>query len=184
MTQDRDLSSDVGDSEPIGEDLDALRKELAEQKAKAEANLLGWQRAQADFLNFKRRTEQEKEDAIKFANANLALKLLPVLDDFERAVASLPQDEKNAWVDGFKHIERKLRTSLEAAGLSPILALGMPFDPRVHEAMKQDKGQDGVVVGEVERGYKFLDRVIRPSRVVVGNGEDPQPAPAQQEKSE
>jgi molecular chaperone GrpE len=167
-----EFSSNKGDVEAAGKDLAAALMELAEVKAKADANLAGWQRSQADFVNFRRRTEQEKEDAIRFANANLALRILPVLDDFERAVASLPSElSGNAWGDGMKHIERKLRTSLESAGLSPIQAMGEPFDPRFHEAITQGKGKEGMIVGELEKGYKFLDRVIRPSKVVVGNGE-------------
>jgi molecular chaperone GrpE len=161
----REEESNVADTE-------SLKNELAEQKAKAESNLLGWQRAQADYVNFKRRSEQEKEDALKYANSMLVLKILPVLDDFERAVASLPEElNGNPWVDGMRHIERKLRTTLEAQGLAPIKAIGEPFDPKLHEAVRQDAGEEGIVIGEMERGYTFLDRVIRPSKVVVGNGE-------------
>ena len=168
----RDQSDENVDYGPSSEEVASLIKELAEQKTKAEANLAGWQRAQADFLNYKRRTEQEKEDGTKFANANLVLKILPVLDDFERAVTSLPVDfADNPWVDGVKHIERKLRTTLESAGLSPIKAVGEPFDPRFHEAVREEKGKLGLVLQEAQRGYKFLDRVIRASKVVVGNGE-------------
>jgi molecular chaperone GrpE len=174
MTQDErpEFSPDHDDTESAGRDLATALTELAEAKAKADANYAGWQRSQADFANYRRRTDQEKEEAIKFANANLALRILPVLDDFERAIVSLPSDlSGNAWADGMRHIERKLRTLLESAGLSPIKAMGEPFDPRFHEAITQGKGKEGMVVGELERGYKFLDRVIRPSKVVVGNGE-------------
>jgi molecular chaperone GrpE len=174
MTQDErsGFSSDQDNTESAGKDLATVLTELAEEKAKADANYAGWQRSQADFANYRRRTDQEKEEAIKFANANLSLKILPVLDDFERAVVSLPSDlSGNAWADGMRHIERKLRTLLESAGLSPIKAMGEPFDPRFHEAITQGKGKEGMIVGELEKGYKFLDRVIRPSKVVVGNGE-------------
>jgi len=75
-------------------------------------------------------------------------------------------------VDGISLIERKLQASLEAQGLSPIKALGEPFDPHLHEAIRQDKGKEGIVIGEVQKGYKFHDRVIRPAMVVVGNGEE------------
>jgi molecular chaperone GrpE len=162
-----------GEEKAISPEIESLQNELAEQKAKAEANLAGWQRAQADYVNLKRRNEQEKEEALKYANSMLVLKILPVLDDFERAVASLPQESGgNPWVDGMKLIERKLRTSLEAQGLTPIKALGEPFDPKLHEAVRQDKGEEGIVVSEMEKGYRYLDRIIRPSKVVVGNGEE------------
>ena len=155
------------------EDVEVLKKALAEEKARAETNLAGWQRAQADFTNYKRRSEQEKEEINKFANATLMLNLLPILDDLERAFASiLPRLAKHNWVDGIRLIERKLRASLEAQGLSQIKALGEPFDPNLHEAVMSSKGKKDTVVEELQRGYKLHDRVIRPSRVVVGNGEE------------
>jgi molecular chaperone GrpE len=173
MVQDTNSRSDADQERYIAEEMAALKNELAAQKAQAEANLAGWQRAQADFANFKRRSEQEKEDLIKFANSMLVLRILPVLDDFERAVTSLPEDMRaSSWVEGVKLIEKKLRNTLESQGLSPIQATGELFDPRFHEAVRQDKGKEGINVAEMERGYKFQDRVIRPSKVVVGMGEE------------
>jgi molecular chaperone GrpE len=155
------------------EDIETLRQALAEAKAKAEANLAGWQRAQADFVNYKRRNEQEREEIGKFANSVLILNLLPILDDLERAFTSIPPRlAKLSWVDGIRLIERKLWATLEAQGLSQIKALGEPFDPRFHEAVRQDKGKEGIVIEEVQKGYKLDDRVIRPTMVVVGNGEE------------
>jgi molecular chaperone GrpE len=155
------------------EDIETLRQALAEEKAKAEANLAGWQRAQADFVNYKRRSEQEKEEIGKFANSVLILNLLPILDDLERAFTSIPPRlAKLSWVDGIRLIERKLWATLEAQGLSQIKALGEPFDPRFHEAVRQDKGKEGIVIDEVQKGYMLNDRVIRPTMVVVGNGEE------------
>jgi molecular chaperone GrpE len=154
------------------ENIAVLKQTLTEEKAKAEANLAGWQRAQADFINYKRRTEQEKEEISQFAKATLILELLPVLDDLERAFAAVPlRLTKASWVDGIKLIWSKLRTALEAQGLSEIRAVGEPFDPHLHEAVRQDRGTEGVVIEEVQRGYKFRDKIIRPTKVVVGNGE-------------
>jgi len=155
------------------EDIEALKQALAEEKAKAEANLAGWQRAQADFINYKRRSEQEREELGMFANSGFILKLLPILDDWERALASIPDDLADpSWVDGIRLIERKFRGILEAQGLSPIKAVGEPFDPKLHEAAMQGKGKEGIVVDELQKGYKLYDRVIRPAKVVVGNGEE------------
>ncbi len=155
------------------EDIEALKQSLAEVKAKAEANLANWQRVQADFINYKRRAEQEKEDLNKFANATLILSLLPILDDMERASASVPPElAKLDWVDGIRLIERKLQTTLEVQGLSEIKTVGEPFDPHLHEAVRQDKGKDGVVIKEVQKGYRLQDKIIRPPKVVVGNGEE------------
>ena len=154
------------------EDIETLKQALAEEKEKAENYLANWQRAQADFINYKRRSDQEKEEMRKFANSALMLNLLSAIDDLERALAAIPSDiGEVSWVDGIRLIERKLKTSLEAQGLSPIEALGKPFDPHVHEAVRQDKGEEGVVIEEVKKGYQLHDRVIRASKVVVGNGE-------------
>jgi len=155
------------------EDMETLKKIFAEEKEKAEGYLANWQRAQADFINYKRRSEQEKEEISKFANAVLMLNLLPVLDDLERALASIPPKLVGfTWVEGISLIERKLRTSLEAQGLSQIKALSEPFDPELHEAAMHGKGKEGMVVEELQKGYKLHDRVIRPAMVVVGNGEE------------
>jgi len=155
------------------EDVETLKETLAEVKEKAEANLAGWQRAQADFINYKKRSEQEKQELSKFANSVLILSLLPVLDDFERAFSSIPPKMgKLSWLDGIKLIERKLWAVLQAQGVSPIKALGKPFDPQFHEAVREDKGKEGVVIEEVQKGYLLEDRVIRPTMVVVGNGEE------------
>jgi molecular chaperone GrpE len=152
---------------------EALKQALAEEREKAEANLAGWQRAQADYVNYKRRAEQDKEEISQFANSILVLNLLPILDDWERALASTPDDQADhSWVEGIRLIERKLRGVLESQGLSPIEAVGQPFDPTLHEAAMQGKGEEGIVVEELQKGYKFRDRVIRPSKVVVGNGEE------------
>jgi molecular chaperone GrpE len=161
------------EQEVVEEDVEALKKALAEEKEKAEGYLANWQRAQADFINYKRRVEQEKEEISKFANSVLMLNLLPILDDLERAFASIPPRlARVTWVDGISLIERKLQASLEALGLSQIKAVGEPFDPQLHEAAMHGKGKEGIVIEELQKGYKLHDRVIRPSMVVVGNGEE------------
>ena len=167
------LTSEVAPGFSEVEDMELLKQALAEAREKAETNLAGWQRAQADFVNYKRRAEQERKEISKFANSVLMLNLLPVLDDLERAVNSIPPRlAKLSWVEGIRLIERKFRTSLEAQGLSQIEALGKPFDPNFHEAVRQGKGKDGIVVEEAQKGYRLHDRVIRPAKVVVGNGEE------------
>ncbi|MFC2043773.1 nucleotide exchange factor GrpE [Chloroflexota bacterium] len=154
------------------ENIEILKQELTEARAEAESNLAGWQRTQADFVNYKRRTEQERDETVKWANSVLVLNLLPVLDDFARAFASsLPESDGDSWVDGIRLVERKLRATLEAQGLSPIKTVGEPFDPYLHEAIRQDQGKEEMIIEEVQKGYKFHDKVIRPSQVVVGSGE-------------
>jgi molecular chaperone GrpE len=97
---------------------------------------------------------------------------LPVLDDFERAFNAISHKHaKTDWMDGIRLVEKKLKTILEAQGLSPIKAVGETFDPNLHEALMHTKGEDGIVVQEMQKGYKLHDKVIRPSQVAVGNGE-------------
>ena len=166
------LNSEV-EPEVAEDNIETLKQSLAEEKAKAEGYLANWQRAQADFINYKRRSEQEKEEISKFANASLMLNLLPILDDLERAFTSIPSHlARLTWADGIRLIERKLQASLEVQGLSPIKALGETFDPKFHEAAMHGKGKEGIVIEELQKGYKLHDRVIRPAMVVVGNGEE------------
>ena len=146
-------------------------QQLAEERAKAERYLANWQRAQADFVNYKRRIEGEREEIGRFATASLVISLLPIMDDLERALASI--DTRLAgltWIDGIRLIHRKFQALMEAAGVREIAAEGQMFDPNVHEAVTYDEGEEGRIVRELQRGYRLGDRVIRPSMVVVGKG--------------
>ena len=145
---------------------------LAEERKRAEEYLANWQRAQADFINYKRRAEQDRQEFNSYANANFAQVILPVLDDLERAINAIPGDFANHdWVEGIKLVERKFKTSLEGQGVKPILALGMAFDPALHEAVKQAPGTEGMIIQEFQKGYTLSDKLLRPARVVVGSGE-------------
>jgi molecular chaperone GrpE len=168
--------NELPEKEPVAElpektETETLKKQLAEKEAEADANLAGWQRAQADFINYKRRIEADKEDTIKYANNEFIRRILPILDDFERAFASIPSDQASVKIlDGMRLVERKFRNFLEFQGVTEINALNQPFDPNLHEAVMQAEGEEGIVVKEFEKGYKINDRVIRPSKVVVGTG--------------
>jgi molecular chaperone GrpE len=154
-------------------DIDSLKQALAEEQNKAAEYLANWQRAQADFVNFKRRTEQDRLEFNRYANAALAVELLSALDDLERAIEAVPPKlAKNEWVEGIRLVERKFKSSLEGQGITPMESLGQPFDPNYHEAMRQDKGEEGIVIEEFEKGYMMGDKVLRPAKVVVGNGEE------------
>jgi molecular chaperone GrpE len=154
-------------------EIEELQKALAEEKSKSEANLAGWQRTQADFVNFKRFAEQDKAETCKYANAGLLAVILPILDDFERALASIPEEVSNqVWMEGFNLIHRKFKDSLIKQGVTQIQALGMEFDPHFMDALGCAKGKKDIVIQEVERGYKIQDKIIRPARVLVGNGEE------------
>lgn len=165
------------------DELTALRQKLAEAEAKAAEYLDGWQRARAEFANYKRRNDQEKGELIKVANAALIARLLPTLDDFERAFQTLPLGLRSlTWIDGVFLIYRKLLAILEGEGLTPIEVEDQVFDPSLHEAVTHEPSaehEEGRIIGEVQRGYKLGDRVLRPSLVRVSAG-----PPASEEKQE
>ena len=168
-----DLNGELAPELTEVEDIELLKQALTEEREKSVANLAGWQRTQADLMNYRRRAEQEKEEVGRFGNTAILLSLLPILDDLERALTSIPDDlAKHSWADGIRLIERKLQANLEAQGVSQIKAFGEPFDPNLHEAMMQGKGKEGIVIEEIEKGYKLNNRLIRPSKVVVGSGEE------------
>jgi molecular chaperone GrpE len=153
------------------QNIETLQQALAEEKEKTEKYLANWQRCQADFVNYKQRAEQEKGEIIEFANSTLICNLLPIMDDLERAFASVPADlEESNWTEGIKLIYNKFKTTLEAQGLTEIEARGEPFDPSLHEAVMQQDGKEGMVIEELQKGYKFKEKVIRPSLVTVGKG--------------
>jgi molecular chaperone GrpE len=157
----------------LAERIEALERDLAEARASSEEHLYNWQRSAADFSNFKRRTDEERATIGQFSNAILIGKLLSVLDDFDRALESVPAEEvTNPWVEGMEHVERKLRGVLESEGVTPIEAVGQPFDPNLHEAVVHEDTADhpdNQVIGELQRGYRLRDRVLRPSLVRVAN---------------
>jgi molecular chaperone GrpE len=154
--------------------IEELQKALEEEKGKAAANLAGWQRTAADFANYRKRVEQEKNEITRYANAGLIRRLLPVLDDLDRAFQTLPDNLADlTWIQGIILIDRKLRTILEQEGLRPMEAVGQPFDPAFHEAIlyeETDPVNDGKVIAELQKGYQFHDKVLRPTLVKVGRG--------------
>ena len=154
----------------------SLEKALAEAVQKSDSYLESWKRAQADYINLKRRTDQEKLEMAKYSNTQLLINLLPVLDDFERAFQTMPHRmAKSEWVEGFRLIANKLLATLAAQGVKRIEAVGKPFDPSLHEACMHDKGDEGIVIKELSKGYMLFDKVIRPTQAVVGNGEKDEP---------
>jgi molecular chaperone GrpE len=154
-----------------GAGLDELQAQLNEERNRANAYLAQWQRAQADFANLKRRTEQEREEQALYANKALLLNMLPAVDDLDRALDNVdPALADSAWVEGIRNIQRKLKGAFEASGVSEFHAAGEPFDPNIHEAIGEAPGEHGKVVQEVRRGYKLGQRVLRPALVMVGSG--------------
>jgi molecular chaperone GrpE len=133
--------------------------------------LANWQRAQADFENYKKRTEQEKESITKFANMIFILNLLPILDDMDRALNSIPNSlKKLSWIDGFELIYRKFKAAMDSQGLAEIKALGETFDPSLHEAVTHADGEEDKVIDVTQKGYTLNGKILRPAMVIVGSG--------------
>ncbi|HEY8730863.1 MAG TPA: nucleotide exchange factor GrpE [Candidatus Limnocylindria bacterium] len=152
-------------SEPADEPRAADLPSIEDDPLKADL-----QRMAADFANYRKRNEAERNEFAKFAKADLITKLLDVLDGYDRALASMPDDVKGqAWVEGMWLVERKLRQILDAEGLEPIESLGKPFDPYVHEAVAHIESDEpeGTVIAEHQKAYRLHDRVIRPALVSV-----------------
>jgi molecular chaperone GrpE len=161
---------DEGPTEEVDE-LTALRQELEEQTSKAAEYLDGWQRARAEFANYKKRIEKEQEDMVKFANGAFIIRLLPVMDDFERAFRTLPLELMGmTWLEGIALVQRKLQILLEQEGVTVIETEGQMFDPTLHQAVTHEESEEhkeGQIIGEVQKGYKMGDKVLRPSLVRV-----------------
>jgi molecular chaperone GrpE len=158
--------------EPALADLQARIQQLEQESANNKDLYL---RTAADLKNFKRRTEEERANLIRNATAHLIMKLLPVLDDFDLAMQHVPPEvAETPWFGGMEGIYRKLQLVLESEGVTPIEALGQPFDPHFHEAvMHEPAGRDqiGKVTADLRRGYTLHDKVVRPSMVKVGQEE-------------
>ena len=143
--------------------------DLAAEREKAETYYKNWQRAAADFANFKRRTEQEKTESSRLMSAALVINLLPVYDDFDRAVSSIDANLAGLnWVQGVVAIHQKFGRLLDAMGVTEIQAAGQDFDPARHEAVGRQPGEEGKVLHVVQKGYQVQDKVIRPAMVIVG----------------
>lgn len=159
-----EAGAETAPAESAGEDSTAYKADL--------------QRMAADFANYRKRNDAERTEFAKFAKADLITKLLDVLDGYDRALASMPDDVKgqpgNTWVEGMWLVERKLRHILEAEGLEPIDSLGRPFDPYVHEAIAHVESDEpeGTVIEEHQKAYRLHDRVIRPALVSVAKAKN------------
>jgi molecular chaperone GrpE len=145
--------------------------EMVELQKQADENLQRYLRAQADFDNFRRRARAEKEDLAKYASMKLIEQLIPVIDNFERALSSSKETKDfDALAKGIDMTYRQLDQVLEQEGLKPIQAVGQPFNPEFHQAVMQvesEEHEEGIVLEELQKGYLLKDKVIRPSMVKV-----------------
>lgn len=176
-----EVTEETGAREETSE-LEKLREKFEETKAQADRYLEGWQRTQAEFSNYKKRQRSERAQIRELANASLLRKLLPVLDDFERAIATMPDSlNKLTWSEGVQLIKRKLDAILTSEGVERVETEGRTFDPKYHEAVTHEEiagYEEGQIIDEVQPGYVLDERVLRPALVRVAK------APAAQPKDE
>ena len=148
-------------------------EQLKLHAAKAAENWDKLLRTTADFDNFKKRAARERQDAITYANASLLQKLVPILDNFEMALAAAgnaPETGAQSLHTGIAMIASQLKAALAESGLEEIDASGKVFDPNFHEAVSQQETADvpdGQVVQQLRKGYKLRDRLLRPATVIV-----------------
>jgi len=167
------MEETIKDESDYLEGFNALRKELVEEKEKADKYLANWQRNQAEFDNFKKWVVEDKKNTIQFANSSLIKELLPVFDDMIMALNTEPQKSNYAdWVKGVRLIYHKLVASLETKGVTEIEAEGKAFDPKEHEAVMCREGPEGIVIEVIRKGYLLNNKVLRPSLVIVGEGQE------------
>ncbi|GCE08373.1 nucleotide exchange factor GrpE [Dictyobacter aurantiacus] len=170
-----------GRREEVTSEAPSLEQQLADEQQKSAEYLDQLKRAQADFINYRRRSRQEQVDARASGEMALLERILPVLDDLGRAMASVPPElADNAWVEGIVLTSRQLTNTLEQLGVTPVGEPGEAFDPYKHDAilrMPSPQHDEGTIIQVVRPGYMLRDRVLRPAQVVVAS------APSQEENS-
>ncbi len=177
----RDSGADVASTEEpsIEENLQeeeeepSLEQQLEAARLEAAQNLEGWQRARAEFANYRKRIDRERSDIYQNATVAVLKQLLPVIDDLDRAMGNVPEDiSEHNWAQGVTLIGQKLNALLESNGLVPLSPTGEAFDPNLHEAVgmdETDEFESGHVTVVLQKGYAYGDRVVRPAMVRVAN---------------
>lgn len=153
----------------------SMEEELETERQRSAEYLEQAQRARAELVNYRRRTEDELARMQKQAGERVIKNFLPAIDDLDRAIASMSQEDRaTSWGEGIMLVQKKIWATLESEGVAPIESLGQPFDPSLHEAISMQEGANGAptVVQEYQRGFLLGDRVLRPAMVVVGSQED------------
>lgn len=166
--QEEASSMDATPAQATGPTTDELQMKLVESQAKVQEYLDALQRERADFTNYRRRVELENSQLSRYISGTTIKKFLAVLDDLERALANRPADD--VWANGIELVYRKFQSILEAEGVTPIQAVGQPFDPNLHEAIMQEPSDvypSGTVTAVLQQGYMHGDRVLRHALVKV-----------------
>ena len=163
-----DTVAESSNAEQLSAEIESLKKQVEEANAKATEFRDSWMRSQAEFQNYKKRLERDNELTYVNMKGDIVKKVLPVLDDLERALQNRPAD--NSWAGGIELIARKLQNVLDSEGIKRIEAEGREFDPNFHEAISHEPAdgvKSGFVIAVVQNGYMLGERVIRPALVRV-----------------
>lgn len=151
--------------------LETLRRQLGEAQELAESHLDQWRRTAAEFSNYKKRTDRERVEFQKSATAGFIMRLLPTIDDLDRAFENLPADlSDHDWVNGIQMVRQKLNALLDGEGVEAIDCADGSFDPALHEAItyeESDEHDEGEIIDVFQKGYRIGDRVLRPAQVRV-----------------
>ena len=174
-TQDEIIPEEVQDNGTAVETAEpkepTIEELLIAAQEEAGRNLEGWQRALADLANARKRFEKQSQMAYSNATVDLVSKLLPMIDDFDRGMASVPSEIAGlSWFDGLRGVQRKLANILEGIQAERISSVGQPFDPNLHDAIMREESaeyESDTVIRELQAGYRIGERVIRPAMVVV-----------------
>ncbi len=168
LNEAEEVEQELVDDLPEEENLDQKYQQLETEKNELYDKHL---RLQAEYDNFRKRTQREKAADLTYKSQQLATELLPVIDNFERALQATTKDESTkSFIEGMEMIYRNLLSVLELEGIEVIPAVGQEFDPTIHQAVVQvedDQYESNVVVEELQKGYRLKDRVLRPAMVKV-----------------
>jgi molecular chaperone GrpE len=178
VTEDTNKSADIKERSTSSAAASADQSDTEDPMAGLQADLDRFRdlamRSQADFENYKKRCAREKEDAIKYANKDFLERLVAIVDHFELGLeAARGESEKSPIFSGMSLVLKQLKDFLAENGLQPIEAVGQKFDPNLHEAIAHEpsnESPEGAVIRQTRRGYRFKDRLLRPSSVVVSSG--------------
>lgn len=165
------MKKQEGQSKEIRTKIEDLKKKLEDCEKLKQDYLAGWQRSRADFLNYKKEEAERIKGLLEYGNESLILELLPILDNFEKAAKELPGNLKdNDYVEGLLQIRKQIEDFLKGQGIEKIEVLGKNFDPNFHEVLEEIEHKNkepGTVIEQVQAGYMFKGKLLRPAKVKV-----------------
>ncbi|MDD5098372.1 MAG: nucleotide exchange factor GrpE [Candidatus Pacebacteria bacterium] len=152
-------------------EIEELKKLLEESENKKNEYFAGWQREKADFINYKQKELERLQELLSTLKESFTLEILPIIDNFLLAEKAIPEAEKESnSIKGLLLIKKQIESMLKSLGAEEIETINQKFDPSIHEAVEEIEGEEGMIIEEIEKGYKTKEKVIRPARVKIGKG--------------